>query len=529
MAERSLRCAFLFPLQNCNDPERILKAFRFIFVYRITEVDMKENTYSLRVARPALKAILCLAMILSAAALMAETQGTVKPDMLFAEQYQNMIRYIAQKALPVVVEVNVVDVIKQPVQRFFSPFDFFFNFPNDPQNNQKNRNTPEEQEFRRNGLGSGVIVRKVNDTVYVLTNNHVVGNADEISVNLYDGRQFTAKLVGKDPLRDLALVSFETKEDVPIADLGDSNKLQVGDIVLAVGNPYGFESTVTYGIVSALGRRVSPDPSTASLTDYIQTDAAINQGNSGGALVNIQGEVIGINTWIASSTGGNVGLGFAIPINNAKKTIDDFILKGKVDYGWLGINTGDATDSLRDDMKLKGKSGSFVYDIFKGSPADRSGIQPGDFITAINGKDIKDRDDLVNTVAGLTPGQAHDFSIVRLGKEMNIKVTIDVRDADSESLKSQKAWPGMVVVGITDQIRKNLNLPKKGGNIVVGSVEQNSPAAIGGIRPGDIIKEINGKSIDTVMDFYKALSDSKSEVMMKIVRQNNEFVLGLVK
>ncbi len=471
-------------------------------------------------------------VLLSATAVVAESQSSVKPDMLFAEQYQNMIRYIAQKALPVVVEINVVDVVKQPVQRFFSPFEFFFNFPNNP-NGQRDNNPKgqqEEQELRRNGLGSGVIVRKVDDTVYVLSNNHVVGKADEISVRLQDGRQFTAKLAGKDPLRDLALISFETDEDVPVADLGDSDKLQVGDIVLAVGNPYGFESTVTSGIVSALGRRISPDPSTASLTDYIQTDAAINQGNSGGALVNINGQVIGINTWIASSTGGNVGLGFAIPVNNAKKTIDDFIQKGRVDYGWLGVNTGDPADSVKSDMGLKGKTGSFVYDVFKGSPADKAGILPGDFITAINGKKIKDRDDLVSVVAGLTPGQAQSFDIVRLGKSMTVKVTTDVRKTETDDSEKAKVWPGIVVIGITDQIRKNLNLPKKTGSIVVGSVEQGGPASIGGIRTGDIIKEVNGKSIDSVMDFYEALSEKgKSDIMLRIVRQNNEFVLGLVK
>ena len=172
--------------------------------------------------------------------------------------------------------------------------------------------------------------------VYVLTNNHVVQDADEIEVNLNDGRTFSGELVGGDPLRDLALVSFETQEEVPVAVLGDSSELWVGDWVLAIGNPLGFESTVTAGIVSAKGRHTQGQ----QFTDYIQTDASINRGNSGGALVNLDGEVIGINTFIASTSGGSIGLGFAIPINNARRAIDDFIDKGSVEYAWLGVNMG---------------------------------------------------------------------------------------------------------------------------------------------------------------------------------------------
>ncbi|HTP59626.1 MAG TPA: trypsin-like peptidase domain-containing protein, partial [Spirochaetia bacterium] len=241
---------------------------------------------------------------------------------------QYSFREVAKKVLPVVVEIDVTEVVKQqaPMQ---SPFDWFFNQPPGGRGGG-------DRSFRRSGLGSGILVRKGSGSYFVLTNNHVVDQATNISVKLADQRVFRAKVVGTDPRKDLAVVSFDSRDAIPLADLGDSNDLQVGDIVLAVGNPLGFENTITMGIVSALGRR-GPSGQVAPNTDYIQTDASINQGNSGGALVNVKGEVIGINTWIAAPTGGNVGLGFAIPVNNVKKAIDDFLSKGKVEYGWLGV------------------------------------------------------------------------------------------------------------------------------------------------------------------------------------------------
>jgi serine protease Do len=227
---------------------------------------------------------------------------------------QQCYRQISKSVMPVVAEINVIEVIRQKVSRPISPWEFFFGPAPD-------QTAAEEREYRKTGLGSGVIVGQTGEHVYVLTNNHLVGNAERIGVRLYDGRQFEAEIDLRDPQTDLALIRVETGEVVPVARLGDSDELQVGDIVLAVGNPFGFESTVTAGIVSAVGRNRNGS-STALNADYVQTDAAINPGNSGGALVNIKGEIIGINTWIASTTGASVGLGFAIPINYAKKIIE---------------------------------------------------------------------------------------------------------------------------------------------------------------------------------------------------------------
>jgi serine protease Do len=401
-----------------------------------------------------------------------------------------------------------------------SPFDFF--------NGQGSPRT-----FRQSGLGSGIIVKRSGDKVFVLTNNHVVDNASDISVRLTDQRVFKATVVGTDPRKDIALVSFTTKENVAIADLGDSSSLQVGDLVLAVGNPLGFESTVTMGMVSALGRR-GPQGGAATYTDYIQTDAAINQGNSGGALVNIDGQVIGINTWIAAPSGGSVGLGFAIPINNAKPAIDQFIAKGRVQYGWLGALIGDIQDSaaypkLARDMKVEGLKGAFVLDLYKGSPADRAGLRPGDYVTAIGATPITDANQLTQVIGSLEAGRTASVTVVRFGEQRNLTVTIGERDARDQVAQGKNLWPGMTVVNLDDQIRQEANIPQNLHGVVVGSlVNQDTPAAVAGFRPGDVITAVNGKSVSNMMDYFRALNEGTGwSASFQIVRDGAEVTIGL--
>lgn len=421
-----------------------------------------------------------------------------------------------------VVQIDTVNIVKQPSFGQGNQFFEFF-FRNQPNSNTK----PEMKEFRQQGIGSGVIVRKTGKQVYILTNNHVVGTADEIDVTLSDGRVFNAELVGKDPRKDLALVAFTSSENIPVARIGDSDSAGVGDWVIAVGNPMGFESTVTAGIVSAVGRESIPGMGVAQLTDYIQTDAAINQGNSGGALVNIEGEVIGINTWIASQTGGNVGLGFAIPINNATKAIDDFIRTGKVEYGWLGVNISDPSYEFMKEMDLDNSKGAFVYDVFKKSPADKAGILPGDLITHVNGKTLEDSNDLVNLVADLQAGRFSTFTIIRQGQTITLNVKTTVRDEDVESATSG-IWPGFVAVHITDEIRERLDLDKRKGDLVIANVREGSAAAAAGLKPGDIIQEMNGNKVRDVQDFYKELNNEKTRALdLAIYRQGNEFGIKL--
>jgi Do/DeqQ family serine protease len=435
------------------------------------------------------------------------------------QNMQDAFRAIAQKVTPTVVEVDVVSVVKAPTSGF--PFDFFFGNPG-------NR-SPRQQEFRQSGLGSGVIVQRDRDRVYVLTNNHVVGNAEQITVKLNDGRQFTGKLVGADDKKDLALVVFETRETVPVAVLGDSDTLQVGDWVLAVGSPLGFASTVTQGIVSAIGRQSLQGSELGAFTDYIQTDAAINQGNSGGALVNIRGEVIGINSWIASPSGGNVGLGFAIPINNARKDIGDLLTKGKVEYGWLGINVGNLPAQLATEMNLGGRDGAFVSSVFRGSPAEKAGIEPGDFVTSINGSAIKDAGQLLQVVGALGPGSNARFEVVRLGKAMTLTARIAARE-DEQTIANQanRVWPGMMVTGLTADLRSQLNLSAGDGQVVVAYVQEGSAAAVAGIRQGDVIRQIDGTAVKDVLDFYRLLNGgSQREASFRILRQGTEIVIGL--
>jgi serine protease Do len=460
-----------------------------------------------------------------------EASPLSKAELGTLETYQTALRKVAQKVLPVVVEIDVVEVVKQPVpvfDFFGNPFEFFFG----PQDRDRRapRTQPQEREFRKQGLGSGVIVRKNGKTVYVLTNNHVAGNASEIKIFLSDGRQFDAKLVGTDARKDLALVSFETTEPIPVAELGDSDKVQVGDFAIAVGNPLGFESTVTFGIVSAVGRKAKPGMDVGSFTDYIQTDAAINPGNSGGALANIYGQVIGINTWIASQSGGSIGLGFAIPINNAKKVIEDIITKGSVEYGWLGVNSGDPSKELRDSLGIKTSTGAFVFDVFLGSPADKAGIQPGDLIVKVGNSEVKDSNDLVRLVGNLSPGKVTEFQIVRFGETRTLSVRMEARKPESELDKvARKAWPGFSAVELTERIRKNLNLGTEAGKVIVGNVTSGSPAESAGLQTGDIIREINGKRINSVTDFYREINTNQKEFMIRINRSGNDFLIGLVK
>lgn len=442
-------------------------------------------------------------------------------DISVAESLQNAFGAAASKAIPVVVQVNVVEVVRQNQQRAITPFDFFFN------------QIPGGQQERR-GLGSGVIVGRDGDTVYVLTNNHVAGNAKEIQIVLADDRKFDGKLVGGDSRMDLALVSFTTKEQVPIATLGDSSSLQVGDWVIAVGNPYGFTSSVTAGIVSALHRQADSSTGIANLTDYIQTDASINSGNSGGALVNLRGEVVGINTWIASQTGGSIGIGFAIPINNAKGAITELVQNGRLTYGWLGVSIWDpspqTTPGLADDLRLGNRTGSFVTAVVKGSPADKGGVLPGDYIVRAGTTDIQDSENLTEIVAKVKPDTDLPLTVLRQGAEQNLTVRIAARP-DEDTLGDQSGyWPGLLVLPLTDQFRQQLGLPNNQKGLVVWESVDGAAAGIAGARRGDVILAMNGGNVNTVTDFYRILNQNADrEVSLRVLRQGREATITFRK
>jgi serine protease Do len=326
---------------------------------------------------------------------------------------------------------------------------------------------------------------------------------------------------------------FETREEVPVASLGNSDALQVGDLVLAVGNPFGFESTITMGIVSALGRQADSVSSVASLTDYIQTDASINPGNSGGALVNLRGEVIGINTWIASRTGSSAGLGFAVPINTAKKTVDEILTKGRVEYGWLGVQIVDVDPQrfpdYREDFKLGETGGSFVVNIFKGSPAYKAGILPGDYITDIGGRTVKNTSELTRIVGNLPPGENYQVSVIREGKAQDFDILLAIRAEDKEiAAQSENLWPGMYIASMSPELREQLSIPGDLKGVLVTVVQEESPAATAGFRQGDVVQEIEGRTISSAFDFYQALNDASGRTMaVKVFRQNDEVDLEM--
>jgi serine protease Do len=433
---------------------------------------------------------------------------------------QGSLREVSKNVLPTVVEMRITGTVTQRIPQFMSPF---------------GQQGGTERSIPVSGLGSGIIVRRAGSTYYVLTNNHVIENATAVTVRLSDQREFKAAVVGKDPAKDLAMVSFTSTDTLPVAVLGDSDTLGVGDLVLAVGNPFGYESTVTMGIVSALGRRGPPGQTLSSYTSYIQTDASINEGNSGGALVNIQGQVVGINTWIAGTTGGNVGLGFAIPINSAKSNIEAFITKGKVQYGWLGVQLTDIQDatvykSFAKDLKVEGVKGAMILNIYKNSPAYSAGLLPGDYVTRVDATDIKDTDNLTQIVGGLLAGKSYQFSVIRNGQKLDLQVKPGVRDEAAVASQSKNLWPGMTVINLTDDVREQISAAKSLKGVVVGYLsDAGTPAAIGGFQVGDVISEINGTAVGNVAEYFKAINAAGKDLIFSLVRQGTTIKVTLTK
>ncbi|MBR1536900.1 MAG: Do family serine endopeptidase [Treponema sp.] len=443
------------------------------------------------------------------------------------EALQSSFRSISSGVLPSVVEIDVTEKKEvQTMNPFESwPFDFFFGNPNSDRDSSKNNR---KREYEQKGLGSGVIVRRTGDTVYVLTNNHVAGKATNISVKLNDGQEFEGKLVGADERQDIALVSFDAKdaEGIIVATLGDSDKVQTGDICLAMGAPLGYRQSVTQGIVSATGR--SGDQ-IGNMNDFIQTDAAINQGNSGGPLVNIYGEVIGINTWIASGSGGSVGLGFALPINSVKKAIDDFIANGKITYGWLGVSLVDITDDYKKELGVKGQKGAFASQVFLNSPAAKGGIQAGDYIIGLNGKDVSGMSELVREVGYLTAGKEAEFVVLRSGSKITLKVKIEER-TEEVSNENSKLWPGFIASPLNKKLRESLNLDDKIQGVAVTNVLEKSPAAALRIQNGDVITAVNDKKVTNLKEFYEALDLSRNkEIWFDVYNDGHTISTGRYK
>ena len=359
-------------------------------------------------------------------------------------------------------------------------------------------------EFKQHGLGSGVII---SPDGYILTNNHVVGGAEEIHVTLMDKREFTAKVIGKDAKTDLALIKIATKEALPSAQLGDSDRTEVGDWVVAIGNPFGFTLTVTAGIVSAKGRMLG-----GNYDDFIQTDASINPGNSGGPLFSTSGQVIGINTAIYSRTGTNAGIGFAIPVNLAKHVMDQLKAHGRVVRGWLGVEIQEVTPDLAQSFGLPKPQGALVASVDKSGPAGKAGIERGDVIIKFDNKPVQDEHELPVLVADTPINKKVDVELIRNGKHKNVDVTIgELKEATVQTAKAEEPgtnW-GMQVGAITPDIASQFHLQSDKG-VVVRHVAPDSPAADAGIQPGDVILEVNHDKVATVQDFLGKAKEVKS-------------------
>jgi serine protease Do len=348
---------------------------------------------------------------------------------------------------------------------------------------------------RQQGIGSGVIVTKDG---YILTNNHVVDGAEEVKVALTDGREFTAKVVGRDPKSDVAVIKVDAK-DLPAVTLADSDKVEVGDVVLAIGNPFGIGQTVTTGIVSATDRGGTLG---LDYEDFIQTDAAINPGNSGGALVDAEGRLIGINTAILSRTGGNQGIGFAIPTNLARDVMDDLIKDGKVTRGYLGVMIQDVTPALAKEFKLKDMRGALVGGVGPGSPAEKAGLKEGDVITTFNGKKVADSRRLKLEVARTQPGETVPVTVLRDSLTKTIEVTVKelpgtetVASNDRHGEEDTGTLNGVTVADLDRDARHQFDIPENVKGVVITEVAPDSVSAEAGLKPGDVVQEINRKPV----------------------------------
>jgi serine protease Do len=366
-------------------------------------------------------------------------------------------------------------------------------------------------------VGSGFII---NANGHVVTNNHVVEGAETVQVRLSDGRELTAKVVGRDPKTDLALLKVEAT-GLPVIGLGDSAALQVGEPVMAIGNSFGLEQTVTTGIVSATGRVIGAGP----YDDFIQTDTSINPGNSGGPLINARGQVIGINSIIFSRTGGSVGIGFAIPVNLAKNVFSQLAATGRVERGWLGVTIQELTPALVRSLGLPDGRGALVAEVTEGSPAAAAGIKQGDVIVSVGARTISRSADLPPVVANLEPGRAVTLSVIREGKTMPFSATItrlEEREPRATSRTEDQGRLGLVLGPVTPDVARELSLPKETKGVVVREVRQGSPAAEAGIRPADVIVQVNRRAVGSVDELRQMVDKhEKGAPLLFLIRRDN--------
>ncbi|MDH4161278.1 MAG: DegQ family serine endoprotease [Nitrospirota bacterium] len=444
----------------------------------------------------------------------------------FLKQLSASLADVAEAVKPSVVNVSTTtsvsteanpygDMFKDPFFRRF--FGDQFDHPNGGKKQPKRKSA---------AMGSGVIV---STDGYILTNNHVIKDADEITVLLSDKREFKGKVIGSDPKTDLAVIKIDAR-DLPVLSLADSDGLKIGDVVFAVGNPFGLNQTITMGIVSAVGRS---NVGIADYEDFIQTDAAINPGNSGGALVNTDGKLVGINTAIFSTSGGYMGIGFAIPSNMVRMVMDSVVKHGKVVRGWLGVSIQNLTKDLAEHFSLKERRGALVTDVSKDSPAEKAGMKRSDVILSFNGRKVEDTTGLRNMVAETKPGSSAEVTVIREGKEKTLKVTVgELPDKEGKmtvrKAERDNALKGVTVQELSADLRKQLNIDDDVNGVVVTDVAQDSAAA-GVLGRGDVIQQVDQKDVSNIADFEKALAGVKAKdtVLLLVTRKGGSLFLTI--
>lgn len=427
---------------------------------------------------------------------------------------------IVKNTSPAVVNIDVEVKAKQSALPFFND-PFFKQFFGD-EYKKYSRSVPMK------GRGSGFIVSKDGQ---ILTNDHVVDGADKITVTLADGTTYDAKVLGKDPTFDLAVIKINPKkDDLPTLELGDSDATQVGEWVIAIGNPYGFEHTVTVGVVSAKNRSIHAQD--VNFDGFLQTDAAINPGNSGGPLLNMDGKVVGINSAIVPYA---QGLGFAVPINMAKQIMNDLITYGKVKRGWLGISVQNLTKEFAENYNIKAEKGVIVGDIFKDSAAERAGLQVGDVIVSVNNTPVKDVQTFVNTVRGQAPGSELKMDVIREGKTLNLTAKLDEIPDSEGNASAPSSGPtktnvlqnmGISIVKLTPEMRRQYRIESK-ADLIVSSIDDGSVAQAAGIREGDLLLQVNGRKVSDPSDVDKAVKKDSKSVVLLIERDGRTFFASL--
>jgi len=383
-----------------------------------------------------------------------------------------------------------------------------------------------EKHMKQRSLGSGVVV---SEDGYILTNNHVVADAEEILVTFSEKEKYEAKIIGLDPKTDIALIKIKVDKPIPAASFGDSDKLRVGDWVVAIGNPFGLGSTVTAGIVSAKGRIIGAGP----YDDFIQTDASINPGNSGGPLFNLDGEVVGINTAIFTQSGGNVGIGFAIPMNMARSVMSQLKEKGRVIRGWLGVVIQMITPEIQEKFGLETTEGALIGEVAEGSPAEKGGLNRGDVIVSFAGKKVKEMSSLPPMVAATPVGKKVELIVIRKGKEK--RLTVKLGELEEEVRIEAAAIPGLEenfglsVQELTPELAESLSLKGETG-VLISRVRRGSPASEAGLQRGDLIQEIENEPVENMDDYKRIMreSTSKKQILM-VIRQRGHTRYAVLK